>query len=197
MSNDRGQENHPGGGGSSAESMTPELIERLRRGDSGAGALLDRLYRDALIRFCRGYLGRVDEAEDAVQDICCRVLIARAVPTSFRPWLYKTARNHCLNLLRSRRRRPDGGELPAASRIDAALTGNLTRLVRHEQHALVADLVERLPQAQQEALRLRYVEGLSRGEIAEVLEIPESLVKSRLFEGIQRLRRQAQLLEDS
>ena len=41
-------------------------------------------------------------------------------------------------------------------------------------------------------LRLRYAEGLSRGEIAEVLELSPSVVKSRLFEGMQRLREWAE-----
>ena len=43
-------------------------------------------------------------------------------------------------------------------------------------------------------LRLRYAEGLSRAEIACVLEVPESVVKSRLFEGLKKLREHTSLL---
>ncbi len=173
-----------------ADDLTSSLVLRLRAGDSNAGALLDQLYRDALLRFCWGYLGRLEEAEDAVQDICCKALSADAVPDAFRPWLYKIARNHCLNLLRAQARRKDDQDLPTASRMHESLTGQLTRLVRDEQKARLDELVRGLPETEREVLRLRYVEGLSRPEIAEVLEMEDSVVKSRLFEGLQRLRGQ-------
>jgi RNA polymerase sigma-70 factor (ECF subfamily) len=181
--------------GPAAVDRTPSLVARLRSGDPEAGAFLDQLYRDALVRFCWGYLGRIDEAEDAVQDICYKTLTTKAVPDAFRSWLYRTARNHCLNLLRHRARCRDGVELPSASHVGELLTGHLTRLVRKEQQSRVGELVRSLPEAQREVLRLRYVEDLSRAEIAEVLEIPESLVKSRLFEGLKRLREQVALPE--
>jgi len=177
--------------------ITPSLVERLRSGDSQAGEILLRQYRDTLVRFCWGYLGRLDEAEDAVQETCCRVLSAETVPDAFRPWMYKLARHHCLNLLRQRARRPDGDVLPAASQIYGAMTGNLTRLVRGEQASRLAELVQSLPDDQREVLRLRYVEDLSRTEIADVLDLNESVVKSRLFEGMKRLREAATALRES
>ncbi|MGB2986524.1 MAG: RNA polymerase sigma factor [Phycisphaerae bacterium] len=179
-----------------AKDMTPSLVARLRKGGTGAGALLDELYRDKLVRFCWGYLGNMEEAEDAVQDICYRVLAATSVPDAFRPWLYKTARNQCFNLLRHRARHREGQELPAASEVHEVLTGHLTRLVRNEQRSRLSELVRSLPEAQREVLRLRYVEDLPRPEIAEVLDIPESVVKSRLFEGLKQLRKKASLLEN-
>lgn len=178
------------------DDVTPSLVTRLREGDPNAGGLLDSLYREALIRFCWGYLGCLEDAEDAVQDICCHVLRSECVPDAFRPWLYKTARNHCVNLLRGRARRRDDAKLPSGSQLGGMLTGQLTKLVRSEQRSRLNELVRNLPDAQQEVLRLRYVEAFSRGEIAEVLEIPESVVKSRLFEGLKRLRELASGLED-
>ena len=172
------------------------LIERLRRGDSAAATLLDRLFRDALLRFCWGYLGQMEEAEDALQDIWFKVLTATNVPERLRPWLYKIARNHCLNLIRNRARRKNGQVLPDASQIEDAMTGHLTKLAKDELRSRLSELLGRLPNAQREVLRLRYVEGLSRNEIAEVLELSESLVKSRLFEGLKKLREHASLLEN-
>ena len=175
--------------------LTSSLVTRLRQGEAEAGALLDDLYRDALFRFCWGYLGSTEEAEDAVQDICFKVLSAKDVSDAFRPWLYKVARNHCLNVLRGRAKRKDGHRLPAPSQVCDALTGHLTRLANDELQSRVRELVNTLSEAQREALRLRYVEDLSRAEIAEVLDLPESVVKSRLFEGLKKLREQASLLE--
>ena len=81
------------------------------------------------------------------------------------------------------------------SEVHEALTGHLTRLVRNEQRSRLSDLVRQLPDSQREVLRLRYVEGLGRAEVAEVLDLSESVVKSRLFEGLKRLREQASPLD--
>lgn len=176
--------------------LTPSVVAKLRAGDAEAGVLLDKLYRRAMMRFCWGYLGRVEEAEDAVQEVFCKVLKRTEVPDSFRAWMYKIARNHCLNVLRARARRYDAGVLPLDSRLDARLTGHLTRAVRQELRSRIVHLLGALPAAQREVLCLRYAEELSRPEIAYVVDAPESVVKSRLFEGLKKLREHTSLLDD-
>lgn len=163
------------------------LAARIRARVPEAAAELDAGFRQALVRFCTRYLNRPDESEDAVQEILYKVLRAEHVPDALRPWLYRVARNHCLNL----RRGKNGavrGMLPPASQLRDDRTGLLTRLVRQEDAARVADLLATLSDELQEVLQLRYVDGLSRGEVAEVLDLPESVVKSRIFEGLRRLR---------
>ena len=75
------------------------------------------------------------------------------------------------------------------------MTGHLTRLINDERKAQLGDALRQLTDDQHEALRLRYVEELSRAEIAAVLDISEALVKSRLFEGMKRLRDHSGLAE--
>ncbi len=162
---------------------TPSLVARFRTGDEEAGrALVDR-FRPAIVAFCRRYVG--DEAEDAAQEVFRRAIEAREAPERFRAWLYKVARNHCLNLLRAGR---GAASLPSEAELRAAASGPLTHLVREEQREALAEALASLPEAQREALLLRYGDGLARGEIAEVLGVQESVVKSRLFEGMERLR---------
>ena len=176
--------------------LTPSLVGRLRAGDAEVGELLDGIYRQAMVRFCWGHLGSVEEAEDAAQEVFYKVLKAAEVPDNFRAWLYRIARNHCLNVLRARGRRHDDRILPPASQLDARLTGNLTRLARQELRSRIGHLLGTLPAAQREVLSMRYAEELSRPEIAYVLDIPESVVKSRLFEGLKKLREHASLLDN-
>lgn len=176
--------------------LTPSLVLRLRSGEEEAGKMLDELYRHSLQRFCRGYLGRADEVEDVVQDVFCRILNSETIPEKFRAWIYQIARNRCLDALRRRARRPSDKTLLTDVHLESVLTGNLTRLVRKEQRARLLQLLATLSADQREVLSLRYTEGLSRGEIAEVLEISESVVKSRLFEGLEKLRRHNSLLND-
>ena len=167
--------------------LTPSLVLSLRRGDGGAGSMLEQLYRERMVRFCSGYLGDRDDAEDAVQEVFVTVLETESVPERFGPWLYRIARNHCLNVLRNRGRRGDAA-LPSDFDLAATLSGQLTRAARREEDERLVLAIAELPPEQCETLRLRYLESLSRDEIAEVLEVPLSTVKSRLFEGMKRLR---------
>lgn len=180
---------------SDTTNFTATLLIRLREGDVQAAVLLDQIYREALIRFCWGYLGRMEEAEDAVQEICYKILMADAIPDRVRPWIYKIARNHCLNLIRRRQKIHDGKAHHHVSHIHDRLTGQLTHLVNTEQQHQISEWLEKLSDVQKEVLRLRYVEDLSRTEIAEVLDIEESLVKSRLFEGLKKLKDHSEQLE--
>lgn len=175
---------------------TRTLVGQLRRGEADGAALFEKLYREPLIRFCWGYLGRIDECEDAMQEITYKVLSTPHKPDHFRPWVYKIARNQCLNMLRERGRREEYRATAADSRLAGSVTGQLTRLVRDEQREKVAEVVRNLPETLREALRLRYVESLSRSEIAEVLDVPETTVKTRIFEGLRRLREHSSLLEE-
>lgn len=170
------------------QDRTVVLVQHLRAGGADVAGQLDQVYREPLLRFCWGYLGNMDEAEDALQEVWYKVLTTEEVPDNFRPWIYKVARNHSLNILRLRARRKDGQVCSGVSQIEDALTGHLTRLVKDEMHSRVRAAVSALPESQQEVLRLRYVEDLSRPEIAEILDLTEAVVKSRLFEGIKRLR---------
>ena len=180
----------------SPSDLTPSLIVRLREGHTDAAKLLDQLYRKRLFRFCLGYLGNEEEAEDAVQDAFYRVLRSPVVPDKFRAWVYEICRNRCLDRLRAKNRRLDDQALPTFSHLAVHLTGNLTRLIKGEQRAHLWQRLTALPAEQREVLLLRYTEGLSRAEIADVLGIPEKLVKHRIYNGMERLRKHDSLADD-
>ena len=167
--------------------LTPSLVADLRGGSPSAAGLLDHLYREAIVRLAWGYLGNLDDAEDAAQEIFLKVLETDQVPERFRPWLYRVARNHCLNYRRARGRRRDRAHLVTDPSLAIGGPGVLTQLVAGEEQADVVERIAALSAEQQEVLRLRYAEGLPRKEVAEVLGLPESVVKSRLFEAVKRL----------
>jgi len=171
--------------------LTASTLARLRAGDSRAGRALERLYRRPLIRYCRRFLGNVTEAEDAAADVFLKAIAARGAPGSFRAWLYRIARNHCLNLLRAARRRPR--PLPPASSLapPADAPGPSTRLARAEERSRAARLLEGLPAPFREALQLRYGDGLSRADIASRLGISQDLVRYRLYQGVKLLKNAA------
>ena len=142
--------------------LSPSLLLRLRAGDSGAGEALDAAYREVIVRFCLGYLGDEAAAEDAAQEVFVRVLEAKSVPDHFRAWLYRIARNHCLNLLRARGARRDGSTFGTENPAPMSQAGHLTKLVAAEEGERVARALEELSLEHREVLRLRYGEDLSR-----------------------------------
>ncbi len=148
--------------------------------------------RAELLRFCRRYVPPQD-AEDVVQEVFCKTLQSAEPPRNLRAWLFKLARNQCLNLLRARARHGDEPLGAPDLLLDPALTGNLTRMVQRERRSRLMHLVNGLSPIQREVLLLRYADGLTREEIADVLGISEALVKSRLFDGIEKLRQHRSL----
>jgi RNA polymerase sigma-70 factor (ECF subfamily) len=184
------------GNGPVRQDLTPSLVLKLREGDTVAGQMLNQLYRLRLVRFSLGYLGNQQEAEDIVQDVFYKVLTNKTVPDNFRAWIYEICRNRCIDHLRSKNRRLDNQTLPTVSYIAAHQTGNLTRLVKSEQRAQLWQRLRSLPVEQREVLLLRYTEGLSRAEISKVLGIPEKLVKHRIYNGMEKLRKNGQLHDE-
>lgn len=164
-----------------------DLEAGLRGGDPSAALELERTYRAAIVRFAFGYLGDAAEAEDASQEVFIKALGARSVPQQLRPWLYRITRNHCLNVLRHRRVRAEE-RLPSRAAFMDSEAGHLTRLVNAENEEAMRARVAALTPEHREVLELRYGEDLTREEIAQVLDLAPSVVKSRLYEAMKKLR---------
>ena len=162
-------------GGDTAD-LTPTLVAELRAGRSSAGRRLVELYREPLLRFAWGYLGDLQAAEDAVQDVFARVLETRVVPEDFRAWIYRIARNRCLNLRRGRGRRRDAAPLRTSLDLAARMTGPLTRLSAAEAQERLARALDALPEAERAVLlevsrrRLKTLNELTRKSNADALE---------------------------
>lgn len=167
-----------------------DLLVRARASDAEAASALDRAWRGRLERYCAGTLGSAEEAEDAAQEVLAKVLTARDAPPPDHPraWIYRVARNCCLNRLRTNGRRRDADALPTDFDAVSGSTGPFSALAREDRSRALARAFTALPAGEREALRLRYVEGLAREEIARVLEIDPATVKTRLFAGLARLR---------
>src|SRR5439155_26526348 len=80
-----------------------KLIVLVRRGDHGAFEALVQRYQPRLLAFCRHMLGSQEDAEDVLQEVLAAAFNAMCAderPINARPWLYRIARNRCLNHLR-------------------------------------------------------------------------------------------------
>ncbi len=176
-----------------------ELLARLARdGDEGAfGTLVERHHRRA-ITFAYGLLGNYDDAVDAAQQGFIQLF--RALPTldlqrPLRPWLWRTIRNRCIDLLRQRRPQerllPDRDEAGVSSPAEALpdpdpLPDEIAQ--RADLQHLLRTAILRLPEAYREVVTLRYVADLTFAEIGTVLGVPENTARIRFHRAKAPLR---------
>ncbi|MCC7169104.1 MAG: sigma-70 family RNA polymerase sigma factor [Planctomycetes bacterium] len=142
--------------------------------------------RGRLVRFCARYLRDPRDAEDTVSELTQRLLRTTTDVDDVATYVLKAARNHCLNRLRDAKKRADDTDLSDA--LFVAQTGPLTRLVRAERVADLRDAMAQLDASTRELLELRYGEDLPRETIATITGLATSVVKSRLYEGLEKLR---------
>jgi RNA polymerase sigma factor (sigma-70 family) len=160
-------------------SADEKLIALVRRGrDDAFDVLVDR-YRPRLLAFCRNMMRSSEDAEDVLQEVfvnAYRAIRADDRPIAAKAWLYRIARNRCLNELR--RNTAAGVE---SMDVFEAIEPTAVEAVERREHIkeIVVD-VKRLPEQQRAALLLREMEGLPYQEIADVLETTVPSVKSLL-----------------
>lgn len=170
-------------------SSDEEIMTSARQGDASAAVELSLRYRAALERYAAALLGDPARAEDVAQETLANVIAGDAGPGgALRPWLYKLARNRCLDLLRRAQNSPTGVRLASGVELPATTTGIATRLAQRERDALVRRIVAAMPDEYRDVVVLRYFENLSREEIGEVLGLSDAAVKGRLARGLDRLR---------
>jgi RNA polymerase sigma-70 factor (ECF subfamily) len=162
-----------------------ELVERARRGDREAFAVLAGGAVDRLYGIARLILRDTELAEDATQEALVRAW--RDLPTlrdveRFDAWLYRLIVRSCADVGRHRRRwRAEITVLPT----EPAESDRASELADRDQ---LERGLRRLSDAQQTILVLTYSVGLTPNEIADALGIPVGTAKSRLHYAIDALR---------
>ena len=152
----------------------------IRRGHHGAFEALVQRYQPRLLAFCRHMLSSQEDAEDVLQEVFAaafNAICADERPINARPWLYRIARNRCLNHLR--RPRSAGQDSMDVFERDGGATTADTVHRREEFRHIVAD-VQELPETQRTALLLREIDALSYDQIAEAMDTTVPSVKSLL-----------------
>jgi RNA polymerase sigma factor (sigma-70 family) len=157
-----------------------KLIAMARSGNPGAfEAIVDR-YQGRLLGFCRQMLGSTEDAEDVLQEVfvnAYRAMLADEREINLRPWLYRIARNRCLNYLRKPKAEAQES-MDMVPEVDAASTAEKVHN-REEFRQILCD-VNKLPETQRAALLLREMDALSYEEIAAAMDTTVPSVKSLL-----------------
>jgi RNA polymerase sigma-70 factor (ECF subfamily) len=159
--------------------------EARKRAEEEALAALVSQYAGTLYRVAYSVLRNPSDAEDAVQEAFLRVLRHRETLNEVRDqrvWLIRIVWNIVLDRKRRSKTRPETDDVAELARVlPAAGLSAEERAAAAQHHAYILACVEQLPAKERQVLMLSAFEELSSVEIASVLGITESSVRSRLF----------------
>jgi RNA polymerase sigma factor (sigma-70 family) len=157
-----------------------KLVALTRKGQQHAFDALVERYQSRLLGFCRQMLGCTEDAEDVLQEVfvaAYNAMVADQRPIAVRPWLYRIARNRCLNHLR--KPTADGQDTMDTHPHMNGVTTHERVQNREEFRSLLSD-VGKLPETQRSALLLREIDAMSYEEIAQAMDTTVPGVKSLL-----------------
>ncbi|MCA9684797.1 MAG: sigma-70 family RNA polymerase sigma factor [Myxococcales bacterium] len=156
-----------------------ELLQAWRDGDAHAGEVLFDRHINTVVRFFRNKVR--EGADDLAQHTFLRMIEGKQrirEDQAFRAFMLGIARNVMYEHLRELGRgRGVDPEVDAVAGLDP---GPTTLAGRREEHRLLLEALRRLPLEHQVALELFYWEGMRGAEIAEVMGVSHSAMRSRL-----------------
>jgi RNA polymerase sigma-70 factor (ECF subfamily) len=177
-----------------------KLAEGLRRSDPSIFDALLEQYQHRLFRYLLSITGNRAVSEDLFQETWLRVL-ERGY--QFRPkwkfevWLFSIARHLAIDL--ARRKKSDSLDqlMDPEAGIGFEPTGSdptpLEHLMSGERSERMSNFLGNIPAVYREVLTLRFHEDLALEEMAELIQVPLSTVKSRLYRGLESLKKQIEV----
>ncbi len=178
------------------------LIHRAKQGDQGAQGKLVQLWYKRIYNFGYKFFLDHDLAMEVTQRTfisMCRNLASLQDVTRFKPWLYKISVNYC----REETRKVKGNrsipfdqvwnmEAENSPRWESS-TQRFDNPERQLQQSELSDILQEalmeLSEEQRVVVIMKEYEGLKFREIAEALNVSENTVKSRMYYGLDGLRK--------
>ena len=164
------------------EGLDFEVIAACRRGEADAFRTLFEAYQDKVFSIALRYSGNRTAALDIAQDVFLKLLSSMQDfrgDAGFESWLYRLVVNRCLDYHRRSRRIMVLVE-DALNAFTSPSETALNELLRNEVEEQVQRAIARLAPEQRIVVVLRYTEGMSYEQIAEILGCSMGTVASRL-----------------
>jgi RNA polymerase sigma factor (sigma-70 family) len=165
-----------------------EMLTRWRAGDSAAGNALFHRHFESLYRFFqRKTEGDIDDLVQETFLACLHSVEKFQRQSSFRTYLIAIARHTLFGYWRRRTKTSKVLDFDEIS-VAALSTTVGTRLAQQEERAALLDALRELPLDQQLLLEMFYWQELSREQIAEVYDVPEATIGTRLLRARKALQ---------
>ncbi len=163
-----------------------DLILKTRRGDVKAYNLLISRWEKRVFNYLLRIVGSREDAFDLSQDVFLKAYqnIRKLEDAGrFAPWLFRIAHNEAFSQFRKRRLEAESTDAEMVERERAA-----ERVYPIEDALAVSSALNRLTADQKEAVVLKIYQGFKFEEMAEILEVPVSTIKSRLYTALDLLK---------
>ena len=172
------------------------LAEGLKRRDPAVLDQLIELYQFRLFRYLLHLTLHRERAEDFFQETWIRVLERGHQydgKSKFESWLFTIARNLVIDWQRQKKMQSldtltDPGQEQPLQVADTRSLSPLNAVMSEEQDCLVRASLEQISLIYREVVVLRFHEELQLEEIAQVMQLPVSTVKTRLYRGLEAMR---------
>ncbi|MBF0501868.1 MAG: RNA polymerase sigma factor [Candidatus Riflebacteria bacterium] len=173
-----------------------QLLSETGRGDKAAFMELFRKYSSPLMGFISRLSGVGNEVEEQLQETMLRIWTKSPLfdPSKgkARSWMYRIAGRVVINWMKAKNARGRNLEVKASTEIEEHPDPDRMPpdevVIRGEEVRHMMAALTKLPDDLRIALIMRHVEGLGIAEIAEIIEVPEGTVKSRIFNGLKKIR---------
>ncbi|WP_416147143.1 sigma-70 family RNA polymerase sigma factor [Salipaludibacillus sp. HK11] len=168
-----------------------EDCDYIKNKEDWIGMIFDK-YGDQLLRLCFNYVKDWGKAEDLVQDVLiqCYIKIDEfRGDASLKNWIYRIAINRCKDVLKSYSFRRVFLHNFQSIRMTSKEYIPEDTILQKEENEILVKQIFRLPIKYREVILLYYYEELRISEIANILSINESTVKTRLRRSKQKLKK--------
>lgn len=176
-----------------------ELIRKAANADREAFGQLVEQHQTQVYNLCLRMVGSREDAADLAQEAFLRAW--KGLPyfqfgSSFSTWLYRLTSNVCIDFLRGQKRRSavsitflDEKDEEKQLDLPDPAAGPEDLAIQLESQEQIARAMNDLAVEYRQALTLRVIQGLSYTQIAELLDIKEGTVKSRIARAREQLRK--------
>lgn len=167
-----------------------ELVKQMISGDMDAFGRLMEKYQSQALRAAYLISGNHADSEDIVQETFVSCYLNRnqiKTPEAFRGWFYKTLSRNAWRICGKRKREQPVEEVYDEKTPDPSKV--LTQVIRVEEERELYEAIKKLPVKHRTVIVLYYFNQLSIREIATACGCLEGTVKSRLFNGKNRLKK--------
>jgi RNA polymerase sigma-70 factor (ECF subfamily) len=172
------------------KSSDEELMLLISKGEKKAFDELYARYADALLRYFTRLLWKDREkAEDFVHDLFAKIIQKPELfdaSRTFKTWVYSVANNMCKNEYKKQEVRKN-----TTNGIDHVNVTDQHDVLKETHESIFQNTynesIQQLDSKHREVFSLRHEDGLSIKEIAEILDLNEGTVKSRLFYATKQL----------
>ncbi|MWV45311.1 sigma-70 family RNA polymerase sigma factor [Paenibacillus sp. HJL G12] len=149
-------------------------------------------YKEQVYHLCYYMMQNRSDAEDLCQEVFIKAMLAdRTQVREVKPWLLRIASNECNSALR-RRKNGWAKEFKAYLLTRTRASNPVEEIMDQREIKMEFNqMYGRLPDKIRMVVTLRYVHDMTVPEIANVIDIPEGTVKSRLNRGIKLLQHMA------